>query len=231
MVRLAVHSSIQDVAAILQAAAVLGPDGWGGRPSHDRNRMNQSAEPNLPRDLLDLFSLLRDRKVRYLLVGGVAMLRYVEGRNTEDIDLVLSPKSLAALPEIVVGDQDRDFARGNFRGVRIDVLLTTNTLFRLVAQKHATIHRFREIDVRCATVDGLLLLKLYALPPLYRRGDGQRIALYEADMTMLMQRHRPLMDPIFKVLESRLDPCALAELRSIVADIEQRIARMDQAKR
>ena len=40
-----------------------------------------------------LFNLLDLRKVDYVLVGGIALLTYVEGRNTQDIDLIM------ALPE------------------------------------------------------------------------------------------------------------------------------------
>jgi hypothetical protein len=33
------------------------------------------------------FALLCERRIEYVLVGGIATLQYVEGRNTEDIDL------------------------------------------------------------------------------------------------------------------------------------------------
>jgi hypothetical protein len=49
-----------------------------------------------------LFTVLHTRQIDYLLVGGVAMLQYVQGRNTEDIDLIMSLASLQDLPEIVI---------------------------------------------------------------------------------------------------------------------------------
>lgn len=73
--------------------------------------------------------------------------------------------------------------------------------------------------------------KLFALPSLYRQGDSQRIALYEADIAMLMDRYRPDMQKLLDVLKPHLDDGALEELRNIVMDVEKRIARMDQAKR
>ena len=45
-----------------------------------------------------LFALLGERRIGYLLVGGIALLQYVDGRNTEDIDLILAPSSLDKLP-------------------------------------------------------------------------------------------------------------------------------------
>ena len=36
-----------------------------------------------------LFAALRDAQIDYVLVGGVAMLSYVEVRNTQDVDLII----------------------------------------------------------------------------------------------------------------------------------------------
>lgn len=34
-----------------------------------------------------LFALLHERGIKYVLVGGIALLQYIQGRNTEDIDV------------------------------------------------------------------------------------------------------------------------------------------------
>lgn len=39
----------------------------------------------------DLFILLHSRNIKYVLVGGIALLQYFEGRNTEHIDLNYYP--------------------------------------------------------------------------------------------------------------------------------------------
>ena len=75
------------------------------------------------------FSLLRERQIEYVLVGGIALLQYVEGRNTEDIDLIMALSSLGLMPELVVETRDEDFARGKFGDLKVDVLLTSNPLF------------------------------------------------------------------------------------------------------
>lgn len=49
-----------------------------------------------------LFVLLHQRKMKYVLVGGIALLQYVQGRNTEDIDLILNVTALQKLPEITI---------------------------------------------------------------------------------------------------------------------------------
>jgi hypothetical protein len=79
-----------------------------------------------------LFTLLHERQIDYLLVGGVAMLQYVQGRNTEDIDLIISVPSLQALPEIVLTSQEHNFVRGTFATLQIAFLLTRNPFFAMV---------------------------------------------------------------------------------------------------
>ncbi|HXO30280.1 MAG TPA: hypothetical protein VOA80_23230, partial [Thermoanaerobaculia bacterium] len=56
-----------------------------------------------------LFDLLEERHVEYALVGGLAVLHYLPGRNTKDIDLIMAPAGLDALPEIVVKSRHRTF--------------------------------------------------------------------------------------------------------------------------
>ena len=57
----------------------------------------------------NLFNTLSERNINYLLVGGVALLSYVEGRNTQDIDLILSRSELEALPEVAIAEENKDF--------------------------------------------------------------------------------------------------------------------------
>jgi predicted nucleotidyltransferase len=175
-----------------------------------------------------LFNLLHERKVEYLLVGGIAILKYVEGRNTEDIDLIMALSSLERLPELRVEDRDDNFVKAGFDGLRIDLLLTSNPLFEKVRLHYATTQRFTEQDIPCATVEGLLLLKLYALPSLYRQGNFARVALYESDISTLMHDYRPPIEPLFEELQPHLSATDLAAIRGIVGEIQKRIERFDR---
>jgi hypothetical protein len=180
---------------------------------------------SLPETVERLFDLLHEREIDYLLVGGVAMLGYVEGRNTEDIDLIIAVSELQKLREITVEDLDADFARGKFERLRVDLLLTRNPLFEKVKRQHATTGRFIERDVPCATVEGLLLLKLYALPSLYRKGNFARVGLYENDVATLMQAYAPSVEPVLSELSNYLSPTDMAAVRDIVPEIQGRIER------
>jgi len=173
-----------------------------------------------------LFALLHERRIDYLLVGGIALLQYVEGRNTEDIDLILSPSSLGMLPEIVLSKQDdASFAHGIFEGLQIDLLLTSNPLFEEVARRYTTRRSFVEREIPCATVEGMILLKLYALPSLYRQGNLVRAALYETDLLTLIHGYQPALEPLFAELAPHVSETDLAALRKIVGEIQERIAR------
>ena len=179
----------------------------------------------LLQQVAQLFSLLEDRKIDYLLVGGIALLQYIEGRNTEDIDLIMAASSLQMLSEIEITSQDQNFAQGQFGELQIDILLTRNRLFEKVQQHYATIQPFVEQAILCATVEGLLLLKLYALPSLYRQGNFTRVGIYENDIATLMYNYQPDLEPLLLELTHHLSEADVKAIREITIEIEQRIGR------
>jgi hypothetical protein len=170
-----------------------------------------------------LFALLEERRIDYLLAGDIALLQYVEGRNTEDIYLIMSLSSLERLPELrKVGKEEDDFVRADFAGLQIDLLLISNPLFDEVHRRYATRQNFAEREIPCAAPEGLVLLKLYALPSLYRQGNVTRAALY--DILTLMSVRGVDPEPLFAELEPHVSATDLKALRQIVAEIRQRLA-------
>jgi hypothetical protein len=218
------NAPLRTLAHILHAAAAAGPGAWSGRDEESKEKV--PSEPSLAGDLHALFALLSERNVSYVLVGGVALLRYVEGRNTDDIDLILAVEDAARIPEIIVEERERDAAKARFRSVRVDLLFTSNKVFRLAKERYGTTHQFAEIAVPCATVEGLVLLKLYALPSLYRLGNVQRAALYETDILMLCQRHVADIPSILEVLRPFVGAGDFDELQRISGEISERLQRM-----
>ena len=179
----------------------------------------------LPQTVARLFAILDERQFEYLLVGDVVLRRYIESRNTDCLELILSRPSLKKLPEIQIASEDADFARGKFAELQIDILLTRNRLFEKVQRKYATTQPFAERDIPCATVEGLLLLKLYALPSLYHQADFAQVGLYENDIATLIHDYRPELEALFAELGRHLSETDLAAVREVVAEIQQRIAR------
>jgi hypothetical protein len=181
---------------------------------------------NLPSILNQLFLALSERKTNYVLVGGIALLSYIEGRNTQDIDFILSKSELESIPEILIVEENQNFARGFFGDLQIDLLLTDkNPLFDLVKRQYVTEQVFGDRIVRCATVEGLLLLKFYALPSLYRQGQFDRVSLYENDILQLLLKYPVNLIQLCEILSSFLLPSDLQEIQVIVSDIQARIRR------
>jgi hypothetical protein len=190
-------------------------------------------DPSVNSDLLietvaRFFLLLRDSHIEYVLVGGIALLQYIEGRNTEDISLIMGVSSLERLPELVLDTRDDDFARGRFGDLKVDVLLTSNPLFEQVRKNYATTLRFVEQNIPCATVEGLVLLKLYALPSLYRQGNFTRVGLYENDVATLLHSYNPPVEHLLDELSIYLSESDTTQVKQIVSEIHQRISRFEE---
>jgi len=74
---------------------------------------------SLMQSVQDFFSILEQRSIGYVLVGGIALLHYVEGRNTVDLDLLMDVSSLNKLPELSISSRDRDFVRAKYGELQI----------------------------------------------------------------------------------------------------------------
>ncbi len=183
----------------------------------------------IPTHAEHFFNLLESRKVEYALVNGIALLTYVEGRNTQDIDIIMALPSLAKLPEIE--SQDMYFARGKFGELQIDILLMKNPLFAKVDKNFTATKKFMDRKIRCATVEGLILVKLFALPSLYCQGSFERVGIYENDIATLMNAFNPRMEPLFEELSKHLDEADMMEARNSTAEIEARIQRFRKASK
>lgn len=204
------------IGKVLQNAATFNAQRW---------QTGSIAMDDLLQAVDRLFAMLREREVQYVLVGGIALLQYVQGRNTEDINLILNVTALKKLPEVSITSQDHFFARGQYQGLQIEFLLTKNLLFSHVQEQHVVQQPFFEQTITTATVRGLLLLKLYALPSLYRQGDFARVGLYENDVATLMFYHAPDMGAILAELTPFVSAQDLAAIQESIADLEQRISR------
>nr|WP_199288971.1 hypothetical protein [Pseudanabaena sp. FACHB-1998] len=204
------------ISEIVKNGIIFDMKNWGN---------DQSGIGNLSENIDRLFALLQEREINYLLVGGVALLSYVDGRNTQDIDLILSHKDLSAIPELAIADKNQNFARANFDNLQVDILLTQNLLFKYIAKNCTTLRQFGDLNIRCVTVEGLLILKLYALPSLYRQNKFDRASIYENDILLLLLKYPTELEPIWKLLQKHLLPSDILEIQEITSDIQKRIKR------
>ena len=204
-------------------------DGFVFDPKNEMGERKSLSPNDMSASISRLFERLDERGVDYVLVGGVAMLQYVDGRNTQDLDLIVALDELAAMPGVEGMERsDPHFARATFEELQIDVLRAEHPLFAEVRREHATERRFAERRIRCATVEGLLLLKLFALPSLYRQGRLTRAGIYESDIAALLHEQDPDLEPLFETLRSHLLETDIGELRAIVGEIRERADRFGQ---
>jgi hypothetical protein len=197
-----------------------------------KNWQNHLMNTNkLLEDVDDLFNTLEQLSINYLLVGGIALLSYIEGRNTQDIDFILSRQDLDNLSTIKITEENKDFIRGNFNQLQIDILLTQNKLFKTILQSFVTEREFGNRLIRCVTVEGLIILKLYALPSLYRQGKFDRASIYENDILLLLLNYQVDLTPLLKLLKKHLLESDLEEIKEIIFDIQARIKRFSQQQK
>lgn len=177
-----------------------------------------------------LFDLLDAAGIEYVLVGGLAVLHYLPGRNTRDIDLIVSPSELHRLPGLELTSRNNDFAQAKFRGIQLDLLLTSNAVFDLVREKHSSVQQFRGREIRTATPDGLVLMKLFALPSLYRQGDFGRVGVYEHDVAHLIQQLGVEPEPLIEEIRSDVLASDVEQMRTIVGELRERLVRFDERR-
>ena len=123
---------------------------------------NHMDTDHLLQSIQELFTLLNQREIEYVLVGGIALLNYVEGRNTQDLDLIMSVSALDKVSEFNVISQDSDFFRVDYKGLQVDILSTKNRFFKMILQKYSNVQKFLDRNIPIVTIEGLLLLKLYS---------------------------------------------------------------------
>jgi hypothetical protein len=210
-----IQSSTQ-IGNVIRNAVVFNVKNWLG------GMMNSDS---LLQSVQDFFAVLEERKIDYVLVGGIAILHYVEGRNTQDLDLLMAISSVEKLPELKISSQDRYFVRASYNELQIDILLTQNPLFKTVHSQYSKVEKFLDRNIPLATVEGLLLLKLYALPSLYRQGNFARVGIYENDIATLLHYYQPDVSSLLNELSKYVNENDFAEIKGVVSDIQNRIKR------
>lgn len=210
-----IQSSSQ-IGSVIRNAVVFNVKNWTG-DMMDTDPLFQSVQ--------GLFTILEKRQIEYALAGDIATLYYIEGRNSTNLEFLMTVSPLEQLPELTIIERDMYFVRAKYNELQIDILLTKNPLFKKVHSDHAKVEKFLDRNLPLAIVEGLLLLKLYALPSLYRQGNFARVSIYENDIATLLHYYQPNVDSLLGELSKHLDEKDLAEIKSVLSDIQNRIKR------
>ena len=118
------------------------------------------------------------------------------------------------------------FAYGKFQELRVNILFAEHPLFERIAREFAAPMDYQMGQLSTATIDGLILLKLFALPSLYRQFDYDRVAIYEADVTQLLARSQREDAFFLQILAPHLLDSDRQELAGVLTGIRGRLRRM-----
>lgn len=209
--------STDQIGNVIRNGLVFNIENWIPENHMDTDDLFQSIQ--------ELFTLLNQREIEYVLVGGIALLNYIEGRNTQDLDLIMSITSLQRVPELKIISQDSDFIRVDYKGLQVEILSTKNRFFKMVLQKYSVVQKFLDRNIPIVKIEGLILLKLYSLPSLYRQANFARVGIYENDIATMLHYYKPDLEWLTSELAKYLDPKDMIEINNILTDIKHRLDR------
>ncbi len=92
-------SSNLQIGEVIQNAVAFNAKNWPGE------RDDLIDAKSLVESVQEFFDLLEQRRIQYVLAGGIALLYYVEGRNTQALALLTALSSLEKLPKLEISDQ------------------------------------------------------------------------------------------------------------------------------
>jgi hypothetical protein len=198
-----------------------------------RDAMLYDDGPNLNEELLiketrQLIAALEKEKIPHVLVGGLAVLQFVEGRNTRDIALIIAVEDYPRLPGFVLREKNEWFGTGDCGPVRVDLLFTANPLFEEVARLHSLPRQFLDTTLNCATPRGIILPKLFALPSLYRQGLVERADLYETDILQLLRLDPATDEELLGRLRAHLIDSDITALREVLHELRTRLGKANR---
>ncbi len=185
----------------------------------------QMNADNLPQSVDKFLKLLSHHKIDIVIVGGIALLSYMQDRNTQDLDLIASKadfyKIASSLKTI---ESDENFANcETFDGLKVDFLFTENVIFNYVKKAFCQKRDYQEGSFYIATVEGLVLMKLYAWADL--RFNGQlfddkflltKSLRYKNDIEVLLLNYEVNLTPLEKILKKNLDAAKFGLVKDLI---------------
>ena len=169
---------------------------------------------NLPKSVDKFLKLLSQNKIDIVIVGGIALLSYMQDRNTQDLDLIISKADFYKIsPSLKVLESDDNFANcETFDGLKVDFLFTDNAIFNYVKKAFCQQRAYQEGVFYIATVEGLVLMKLYAWADLYLNGNlfNDKFLLtkslrYKNDIEVLLLNYEIDLIPLKRILKKNLE--------------------------
>lgn len=184
---------------------------------------------NLPKSVDEFLKLLSRNEIEIVIVGGIALLSYMQDRNTQDLDLIISPADFRKISaSLKVIEADDDFANcETFDGLKVDFLFTDNAIFNYVKKAFCQKRIYREGSFYVATVEGLVLMKLYAWADLYLNGNvfNDKYLLtkslrYKNDIEILLLNYEIDLIPLKKILKKNLKASKFGLVENLIKQLQ-----------
>jgi len=185
-----------------------------------------NAGVTAPLDALALFQLLRERTVKYSMVGGLAVNAYLANRNIKDADVLMSASELERLPELHIQEWTDFFICAQFRTIRVVIYLTADPFFEAVQVQFPATVAVAGKEVPSVTVEGLIALNLYAIHLISRQREFYRNERYEVDMIALLASQQNLsLEPVLTLIRAHVPEQHLEELENTLETCREAAAR------
>lgn len=176
----------------------------------------------LPELVTKFLNLLEEKQVDFAIVGGIAYLAYIQDRNTKDLDILISVKELdKIIDHVEVINKDANFTNAVFKGMRVDFLKTSNSIFEYVKDHETTEYDFEEGLYPVATINGLILMRFDAIIDLYQKGNFTKLVFYERDLQILTMNYEIDWEHIWKVSEKLFTNGQITEFKEMVNEWKQ----------
>jgi predicted nucleotidyltransferase len=160
--------------------------------------MNQTKLTAFEQTLLKIDRVCCQHRLEYVVIGGVAIMYYLQYRATRDIDisLCLDLQQIEPVGDILlhhfdpIFDQPLEFFGRHFvlplidpqTQIRVDVSAGLGG-FERMAVAHAKRVRFAQVEINICSIEDLIIFKLVAARPIDL-----------ADAEMLVQKYQPELD-------------------------------------
>jgi hypothetical protein len=200
-----IRNNSADIAMIISDANEFNTQNW-------INGMKINPQ-NLQSGVANFLKLLKDLNIDFVIVGGIAILSYVELRNTKDFDIIIDRHNYIKLkPFLEVLTEEGDFANClTEEKLRVDLLFADNPIFRYVKYGFEQNLDYEQGNFPTATPEGLVMMKLYALADLTlqhqvfgKKEILTKILLYQSDVNILNAMYEIDFSKILRLLEKHL---------------------------
>lgn len=170
----------------------------------------------------EVLALLNERQADYVVVGGVALQQYLPERRTKDLDMIMPISEVKRFPEIRFVRRFVHFAHGFYHEMPVDALLTSSPIFETVRCHHQVVASFRGLPMRCVSVEGMYLLKVYALSSTHQKSLWHKLDQAEADLLGLLLHYPMRLEPFADQLAAYLPTHEVTYLReTLLPDLYQ----------